>query len=90
LSSSTITLLDNRLMLLPSIQTFLNRHHCVSGCSVTALPCCFLERHVISVAQDRVKVHKVKSAGKDALERRRAWDLEDLKMIDGVSEQSVG
>ncbi len=36
-----------------------------------------------------MKVHKVKSGSKEGFERRRAWDLDDLKLIDGVSEQSV-
>ncbi len=32
LSSSTITLLDNKLMVLPRLETFLIQRNCVSGC----------------------------------------------------------
>ena len=40
---------------------------------------------------DRVILHKIKVDEKDSskLSRRRQWPLEDLKLIDGISEQSV-
>ena len=42
-----------------------------------------------AVAQDRVKMHKVRVNADGSFTKRRAWDLDDLKLIDGVSESSA-
>ena len=41
------------------------------------------------MSQDRVRMHKVKVNSDGSFNQRRSWDLDDLKLIDGVSESSV-
>ncbi len=43
-----------------------------------------------SVHQNRVMIHKVKMASDGSNpKRKQAWDLEELKLIDGISESAV-
>ena len=44
---------------------------------------------VCAVHENRVMVHKVKVGVDGHAKRKQAWDLEELKLIDGISESPV-